>query len=217
MTIEMVNYLTVLIYLVFMAQISLTWRFHYLLLYHLSFGVLFIIALLIALSFAIGFYLKSSKNIALQTIGKGYELLFSYTAPMQGVLYTTLVFFIVGSVINLELPIIDFEKKFMFDWLYGTNYATWIIYGLGFTFPLFIFQSNTQLGYFLATLIGLLSWGLAIAFFFFEQEMHLLYEQYAQLMIWSHIFIQIFLSLASMYVMLHQKNEKKSKKKQKLL
>ena len=192
-----------LIYLIFMVQISLTWRFHYLLLYHLSFGVLFVIGLLIAFTFVVGFYLKDSSNIVLQTIGKGYEFLFTYTAPLQGVLYTTLVFFVVGSTINLELPLIEFEKKFMFDWLYGTNYVTWLVYGLGFVFPLFFFHSNTPFSYFLTVLIGIFSWGLAIAFFFFEEEMKLLYEQHTRLAIWSHLFIQLFLSVASMYAMLH--------------
>ncbi|WP_262509458.1 hypothetical protein [Thermoflexibacter ruber] len=40
-----------LVYLLFMAQIGLTWRFHYLLLYHLS--LLFVLALLIGLTFVI--------------------------------------------------------------------------------------------------------------------------------------------------------------------
>lgn len=201
------NYFTMLVYLLFMAQIGLTWRFHYLLLYHLSFGVLFVLALLIGLTFVIGFYLKDSPSMILQTVGKGYELLFTYTAPMQGVLYTTLVFFVVGSTINRELPLIEFEKSFMFDWLYGTNYATWLVYGLGFTFPLFFFQTNTPLGYVLATLIGILSWGIAIAFFFFEEKMRIFYDQHTKLMIWSHIGVQIFLSVASMYAMLHARVE----------
>jgi hypothetical protein len=71
---NMGNYLAMLVYLLFTAQIGLTWRFHYLLLYHLSFGVLFVLALLIGLTFVIGFYLKDSPSMILQTVGKGYEL-----------------------------------------------------------------------------------------------------------------------------------------------
>jgi hypothetical protein len=139
----------------------------------------------------------------LQAIGTVYEQVFMYTAPMQGVLYTTLVFFVVGGAINAELPLPAFERAFMFDWLYGTYYATWLVYGLGFTCMLLFFQSNTALTLVLSLLIGAISWGIGVFCFFFEPTLRAIYEANMSVVMYLHIAIQIFLSTASMYAALH--------------
>jgi hypothetical protein len=59
-----------------MLALGFTWRYEYWLLYHLSYGALFVLALFIVFTFLMGLYLKDSTNDVLRAIGKGYEKLF---------------------------------------------------------------------------------------------------------------------------------------------
>ncbi len=181
-----------------MLSVGFTWRHEYWLLYHLSFGVLFVLAVFIAFTILIGFYLKDSQNTWLQAIGEVYERLFQYTALAQGVFYTTLVYYVVCTVVNADLPLADFDRQFMFEWMYGTNFATLLVYGALLCMLLF-FQRLSMAGYLLAFFMAVLGIGLPVLFFEAEGKMKLFYEKQSKVFSWLFIFSQLALSAAGMY------------------
>ncbi len=194
------QYFKSLIFIVFMLSVGFTWRYEYWLLYHLSFGVLFVLAVFIAFTILIGFYLKDSQNTWLRAIGEVYEKLFQYTALAQGVFYTTLVYYVVGTVVNADVPLADFDRQFMFEWMYGTNFATLLVYGALLCMLLF-FQRLSVCGYLLAFFIAILGIGLPVLFFEAEAQMKLFYEKQIKVFAWLFIFSQLALSAAGMYSM----------------
>jgi hypothetical protein len=196
----MLSYLKTLTFILFMLSLGFTWRYEYWLLYHLSYGVLVVLALFIGFTFAVGFYLKDSKNAALKTIGEVYEKLFQYTALAQGVFYTTLVFYVVGTVVNGEVPLTDFDRQFMFDWMYGSGVATLLVY-VSLLAMLLFFQKLSPQGYLLAAFIAALGVALPICFFAAETQVRNLHANYGGFFTYSFIFTQLSLSAAGMYSM----------------
>ncbi len=196
----MLKYLRTLVFIVFMLSVGFTWRYEYWLLYHLSYGVLFVLALFIAFTFFVGFYLKDSQSAGLRAIGEVYENLFQYTALAQGVFYTTLVFYVVGTAVNSEIPLPDFDRQFMFEWMFGSNYATALVYGALLCMLLF-FQRLSAVGYLLALAIAALGVGIPVLFFAAEARMRLIYENQIKIFAWAFIFSQLALSAAGMYSM----------------
>jgi hypothetical protein len=93
-------------------------------------GVLVVLALFIAFTFAVGFYLKDSQNAAAERpSARSMRNCFNTLRSRKGVFYTTLVFYVVGTtVVNGEVPLTDFDRQFMFDWMYGSGYATLLVY-----------------------------------------------------------------------------------------
>ena len=193
----MLSYLKTLAFILFMLAVGFTWRYEYWLLYHISFGVLFVLALFIAFTFVVGFYLKDSANPTLAALGQTYEKLFQYTALAQGVFYTTLVFFILGTTVNREIPIPDFDKKFTFDWIYGSNYATLLIYG-ALLCMLWFFQRLSLAGYALTLIIAMGGLGVPILFFMAETRLRDFHAQYADSFSYGFILIQLALSATGM-------------------
>lgn len=196
----MLSYLKTLVFILFMLSVGFTWRYEYWLLYHLSFGVLFVLALFIAFTFVVGFYLKDSQNALLKTIGEIYEKLFQYTALAQGVFYTTLVFYVVGTTVNGDVPLADFDRQFMFDWMYGSGYATLLVY-VSLLAMLLFFQKLSALGYLLAAFIAVLGVAQPIYFFAAEAQVRSAHANYGGFFTYAFIFSQLALSAAGMYSM----------------
>ena len=211
----MMDFLKTLVFILFMLAVGFTWRYEYWLLYHLSFGALFVLAIFIALTFVVGFYLKDAANQTLKTIGLVYEKLFQYTALAQGVFYTTLIFYVVGTAVNREMPLPDFDKKFTFEWMYGSNYATLLVYGALLCMLLF-FQKLTATGYLLSFLIFCVGVGIPVTFFAAEQKMKTLHGNFGGYFSFAFVFTQLGLSAAGMFSMVligRAKNTAKIKKR----
>lgn len=210
----MVSYLKTLIFILFMLSLGFTWRYEYWLLYHLSFGAALVLGFFIAFTFVVGFYLKDSANPLLKAIGEVYEQLFKYTALAQGVFYTTLVFYIVGTTINFEVPLPDFDRQFMFDWMYGSGYATLLVYG-SLTAMLLFFQRLSLQGYLFAAFIAAFGVGLPIYMFVAEGRVKDLHAQHSGLFTYAFIAIQVALSAAGMHsmVLIGKSKQKKPKNK----
>jgi len=206
----MLSYLKTLVFILFMLSVGFTWRYEYWLLYHLSFGVLFVLALFIAFTFVVGFYLKDSKNATLKMIGEIYEKLFQYTALAQGVFYTTLVFYVVGTTVNGDVPLADFDRQFMFDWMYGSGYATLLVY-VSLLAMLLFFQKLSPQGYMFAAFIAVLGIAQPIYFFASETRVRGLHANYGGFFTYSFIFAQLALSAAGMYSMVLLGKQKKQK------
>lgn len=209
----MIKYFKTLLFILFMLSVGFTWRYECWLLYHLSYGALLVLALFIALTFLVGFYLKDSTNVVLRAIGEVYEKLFQYTALAQGVFYTTLVFYVVGTVVDGEVPLPDFDRQFMLEWMFGSNYATVLVYGALLCMLLF-FQRLSVGGYLLAFFIAAVGVGVPVLFFAAEARMKLIYESQIKIFAWVFIFSQLTLSAAGMYSMVLLGKSKSIKGKQ---
>ncbi|MFZ5630902.1 MAG: hypothetical protein ACOY5B_17345 [Spirochaetota bacterium] len=209
----MLNYLRTLVFILFMLSLGFTWRYQYWLLYHLSFGALFVLALFIAFTFVVGFYLKDSTNTFLKALGEVYEKLFQYTALAQGVFYTTLVFYVVGTTVNREIPLPDFDRQFMFDWMYGSGYATLLVY-VSLLAMLLFFQKLSPQGYLLAAFIATFGVALPIYMFAAEPRVKNLHAQHGGFFTYTFILTHLTLSAAGMYsmVLIGKKNQQKRKK-----
>jgi hypothetical protein len=211
----MFPYIKTLVFILFMLSVGFTWRYEYWLLYHLSFGVLFVLALFIAFTFVVGFYLKDNTHATLRAIGAVYEKLFQYTALAQGVFYTTLVFYLVGTTVNREVPLPDFDREFMFSWMYGSNYATLLIYGLALLPMLLFFQKLSFWGYLIAFAIACAGVGVPIVFMAAEAEMKALHAKMGAIFTYVFIFLQLGLSALGMHsiVLIGKTQKQKAKKK----
>ncbi|AFM12524.1 hypothetical protein [Turneriella parva] len=207
----MLGYLKTLTFILFMLSLGFTWRYEYWLLYHLSFGALVVLALFIGFTFVVGFYLKDSTNAALNAIGKVYETLFQYTALAQGVFYTTLVFYVVGTTVNGDMPLPDFDRQFMFDWMYGSGFATLLVY-VSLLAMLLFFQKLSPQGYLLAAFIAAVGAALPIYFFAAENQVRSLHANYGGFFTYSFIFSHLALSAAGMYSMVLIGKQKKQKR-----
>jgi hypothetical protein len=198
-----IKYFKTLLFILFMLSVGFTWRYEYWLLYHLSYGVLFVLAMFIAFTFLVGFYLKDSTNVVLRAIGEVYEKLFQYTALAQGVFYTTLVFYVVGTVVDGEVPLPDFDRQFMFEWMFGSNYATVLVYGALLCMLLF-FQRLSAVGYLLTLLIAVVGVGVPVLFFSCEDQVKTLHAKHGALFVYAFIFSQLALSATSMHAMISE-------------
>jgi hypothetical protein len=214
----MFPYIKTLVFILFMLAVGFTLRYEYWLLYHLSFGVLFIVALFIAFTFVVGFYLNDSINATLRAIGAVYEKLFQYTALAQGVFYTTLVFYVLGTTVNREVPLPDFDREFMFSWMYGSSYTTLLVYGLALLPMLLFFQKLSFWGYLIAFVIACGGVGVPILFMAAEAEMKELYAKMGAIFTYVFIFLQLGLSALGMHsiVLIGKTQEEKKKKSARL-
>jgi hypothetical protein len=132
---------------------------------------------------------------------------------VQGVFYTTLVFYVVGTVVNREVPLPDFDQQFMFEWMFGSNYATVLVYGALLCMLLF-FQRLSAVGYLWALFVALLGVGVPVLFFAADGRIKLIYENQIKVFAWAFIFSQLALSAAGMYSMVLLGKSKSIKGKQ---
>jgi|GEM_PF-1684082 len=73
-------------------------------------------------------FLSSRSNPVLKTLGEILGGVMMYTALFQGVLYTALVFMVVGSVAGFgELS--DSASQFVYEMVFGMGYLSVLIYG----------------------------------------------------------------------------------------
>lgn len=145
-----------------LAQIFTVKYFWYQLMLHVAWGMIPLVGFWVAANVFLGMWMSKHPNPRIQQIAKVYERIFAYTAPFQGCFFTTLVFWVMGSV-----DIGEIQPIFLFDWEYGMSYSAWLVFGVGFALPLLFFERRILSGLFIA----LCSWGLVIAFFFYEEAM----------------------------------------------
>ncbi len=151
-----VGYFAGLLVVLLLAQIGLTWRFTVLLYYYLSFGIVALLIPLITAPIFLGLYLEKHSNPTFKEVGKIFSKAFGYTALMQGVFYITLVFMILGGL-TVASPNFTSAAKFMFEWIMGSMYASFLIYGLA-GFMLF-WSKHNFIGYILCVFVLLYGWG----------------------------------------------------------
>lgn len=196
---KVIQYLIGLIFILFLAQIGFTWHFTYLLYYYLSYGIIALLIPLIIAPFFIVTYLKKHSNPLYKKAGNILDKLAMYTAMMQGVFYTTLVFLIIGGL-TIASPDFNDRTKFMFEWIAGSLYTTYIIYGIG-GFLLF-FSKHNFVGYFLCILTLLYGWGSLIVILQFEKELQEWYYAHTTLGNILYFVSQLLFSFLFMYIML---------------
>lgn len=193
-----ISYLIGLIFVLLLAEIGLTWRFTILLYYYLSFGVIALLIPLIIAPVFIGSYLSKHSNPLYKKAGKILDKLFMYTAMMQGIFYVTLVFLVIGGL-TVEAPDFSSTQKFMYEWIAGSLYTTYILYGIG-GFLLF-FSKHNFVGYLLCVLTLLYGWGSLIVILEFEKELQEWYYAHTTFGNILYFVSQLLFSFLYMHIM----------------
>jgi len=199
---NVVGYLAGLLIVLLLAEIGLTWRFTIFLYYYLSFGIIALLIPLIVAPVFLGLYLEKHSNPTYRQAGKIFNKAFGYTALMQGVFYTTLVFMILGGV-AVQSPDFSSSTRFMFDWIMGSMYTSFLIYGLA-GFMLF-WSKHNFLRYFLAACVVLYGWGGLVLVMGFEKQFATWYYAHTTLGNILYFSSQLLCSFLYMHLMLFNK------------
>jgi hypothetical protein len=200
---SVVNYLVGLLFVLLLAEIGLTWRFTVLLYYYLSFGIIALLIPIIIAPIFLGMYLKKHSNPLYRRTGEVFDKLFGYTAIMQGIFYITLIFMIVGGL-TIATPSFEDTRKFMFEWIMGSMYASFLIYGLA-GFMLF-WSKNNFISYILCICVLIYGWGGFILVMEFEKEFSTWYYAHTVLGNILYFCSQLLFSFLYMHLMIPKKN-----------
>lgn len=124
---------------------------------------------------------------------------------MQGIFYITLVFMILGGL-TVASPDFTSASKFMFEWIMGSMYASFLVYGLA-GFMLFWSKHNFT-GYILCVFVLVYGWGSFILVMGFEKEFMLWYHEHAVLGNILYFCSQLLFSYLYIHLMILNKDNK---------
>jgi hypothetical protein len=206
-----VGYLAGLLIVLLLAEIGLTWRFTIFLYYYLSFGIIALLIPVVVAPVFLGLYLEKHSDPSYRQAGKLFSKVFGYTALMQGVFYVTLVFMILGGL-TVQSPDFSSATRFMFDWIMGSMYTSFLIYGLA-GFMLF-WSKHNFMGYFLCVCVLVYGWGGLVLVLGFEKEFQTWYYEHTTSGNILYFVSQLLFSFLYMRLMIFNKDIKKQKESQ---
>ncbi len=183
----------------------------------------FALLLVVAVGFWVGGllfliqFLTNQTNPVLRVIGEILSGMMMYTALFQGVLYTALVFMVVGTVGGFG-DFADSADQMVYDMVFGMSYLSVLIYGsTGIVIAVTYYRPRTRI---LGIALGLINTGITLFFLLFQADV--LQElatsnltlftsaSVIYLLIWSVIFMSIMAQVEDPLY------EKKAKLKQRL-